>query len=139
MSFYFEAANSLNNKNVKLSERINLPARKLRGFQLGRVGPKDGDDYIGGNFAYSINFSSTIPQLFEESQNLDFLIFSDIADIWGVDYSSSLNDSKVRSSIGIGLDWFSPIGPMNFSLSHPLSKADTDKTESFRFNLGTTF
>ena len=68
MSFYFESANSLNNKNVKLSERINLPARKLRGFQLGRVGPKDGDDYIGGNFAYSLNFSSTIPQLFEESK-----------------------------------------------------------------------
>ena len=139
LSFYFESANSLNNKNVKLSERINLPARKLRGFQLGRVGPKDGDDYIGGNFAYSLNFSSTIPQLFEESQNLDFLIFSDIADIWGVDYSSNLNDSKVRSSIGIGLDWFSPIGPMNFSLSHPITKAETDITESFRFNLGTTF
>ena len=43
LSFYFEFANSLNNKNVKLSERINLPARKLRGFQLGRVGPKDGE------------------------------------------------------------------------------------------------
>ena len=138
LSFYFESANSLNNKNIKLSERINLPPRKLRGFQRGRVGPKDGDDYIGGNFAYSINFSSTIPQFFEESQNLDFLIFSDIADIWGVDYSSNLNDSKVRSSIGIGLDWFSPIGPMNFSLSHPITKAETDITESYRFNLGTT-
>ena len=57
----------------------------------------------------------------------------------GVDYSSNLNDSKVRSSIGIGLDWFSPIGPMNFSLSHPITKAETDITESFRFNLGTTF
>ena len=57
----------------------------------------------------------------------------------GSDYDSSLNDSKIRSAVGLALDWYSPIGPMNFSLSYPTSKADTDRTESFRFNLGTTF
>ena len=139
ISFYFETANSLNNKDVKLSERINIPSKRLRGFETGRIGPKDGDDFIGGNFAYSLNFSSNIPQFFEESQNVEFLFFTDIADVWGVDYDSSLNDSKIRSSIGLGLEWYSPVGPMNFSLSHPVSKADTDKTESFRFNLGTSF
>ena len=139
VSFYFETANSIKNKDIKLSERINIPSRRLRGFEAGRVGPKDGDDFIGGNFAYSMNFSSNIPQFFEESQNVEFLLFTDIADIWGVDYDSSLNDSKIRSSVGLALDWFSPVGPMNFSLSHPISKADTDKTESFRFNLGTSF
>ncbi len=139
ISFYFETANSINNKDIKLSERINIPSRRLRGFENGRIGPKDGDDFIGGNFAYSINFSSNIPQLFEESQNVDFLFFTDVADLWGVDYDSSLNDSKIRSSVGFALDWFSPVGPMNFSLSHPISKAKTDKTESFRFNLGTSF
>ena len=57
-----------------------------------------------------------------------------------VDYSSALNDSgEIRSSVGLGIDWMTVVGPMNFSLSHPLTKADTDKTESFRFNLGTTF
>ncbi len=139
VSLYFETANSIKNKDIKLSERINIPSRRLRGFESGRVGPKDGDDFIGGNFAYSMNFQSSIPQFFEESQNIDFLLFTDVADIWGVDYDSSLNDSKIRSSVGLALDWYSPIGPMNFSLSHPISKADTDKTESFRFNLGTSF
>ncbi len=139
ISFYFETANSLSNDDVKLSERISIPARRLRGFEIGKVGPKDGDDFIGGNFAYSLNFSSTIPKLFEESQNVEILFFTDIADIWGVDYDSSLNDSKIRSSVGLALDWYSPVGPMNFSLSLPTSKADTDRTESFRFNLGTTF
>ena len=139
ISFYFETANSLNNKDIKLSERINVPSRRLRGFESGRIGPKDGEDYIGGNFAYSMNFSTNIPQFFEESQDVEFLFFTDIADVWGVDYDSSLNKSKIRSSIGLALDWYSPIGPMNFSLSHPVSKADTDKTESFRFNLGTSF
>ena len=86
-----------------------------------------------------MNFSSTIPQFLEESQNVDFLLFTDIADIWGVDYDSSLDDSKIRSSIGLGLDWYSPLGPMNFSFAHPITKGSGDKTETFRFNLGTTF
>ena len=72
LSFYFETANSLNNKNIKLSERINIPSSRLRGFERGRVGPKDGDDFIGGNYAYSVNFASNVPFIFEESQNLDF-------------------------------------------------------------------
>ncbi len=138
-SIYIETANSINDKDIKLSERIKIPSKRLRGFESGRVGPKDGDDFIGGNYAYTINFSSTIPQFFEESQNVDFLIFTDAADVRGVDYDSSLDSSKIRSSMGLGLDWFSPIGPMNFSLAYPITKADGDKTEKFRFNLGTTF
>ena len=139
ISFYLQSANSLNNKDIKLSERINIPSSRLRGFEAGRIGPKDGDDYVGGNYAYSINLVSNIPQIFEESQNLDFLIFADAADLWGVDYNSSIEGEGVRSSVGVGLDWLSPIGPMNFTLAHPITKKNGDKTESFRFNLGTTF
>ncbi len=139
ISFYFETANSLNNKDIKLSERITIPSNRLRGFEAGRVGPKDGDDYIGGNYAYSINFASNIPQIFEESQNLDFLFFADAADIWGVDYDSTIKGQGIRSSVGLALDWTSPIGPLNFTLAYPIAKKTGDKTESFRFNLGTTF
>jgi outer membrane protein insertion porin family len=139
ISFYFQTANSLNNKDIKLSERINIPSSRLRGFERGRVGPKDGDDFIGGNYAYSINFASNVPFLFEESQKLDFLIFADAADVWGVDYDSSIKGNGIRSSIGVALDWMSPLGPMNFSLAYPITKVTGDKTESFRFNLGTTF
>ena len=139
ISFHLQSANSLNNKNVKLSERITIPSSRLRGFEAGRVGPKDGDDFIGGNYAYSINFATNIPQIFEESQNLDFLFFADAADIWGVDYNSSIEGDGIRSSVGLALDWMSPVGPMNFTLAYPVSKKTGDKTESFRFNLGTTF
>ena len=67
-------------------------------------------------------------------------IFIDAANVWGVDYNPSLdNGSKIRSSTGVGLDWFTPIGPLNFSLAVPLTTEDSDKTEKFRFNLGTTF
>ena len=80
-----------------------------------------------------------MPQLFQNSQNTDFVIFLDAANVWGVDYDSSLDKNDIRSSIGIGLDWFSPVGPMNFSLAHPITKNSSDITETFRFNLGTTF
>ena len=60
--------------------------------------------------------------------------------MWGVDYDSSIDDSnKIRSAYGLGVDWFTPIGPLSFSLSQTLSKATTDETESFRFDIGTTF
>ena len=139
ISIYLQSANSLNNKNIKLSERITIPSSRLRGFESGRVGPKDGDDFIGGNYAYSINFASNIPQIFEESQSLDFLIFADAADIWGVDYNSSIQGDGIRSSVGVALDWMSPVGPMNFTLAYPVTKKTGDRTETFRFNLGTTF
>jgi len=134
------ASNSLNNKEIKLSERLFVPSRNLRGFETGKIGPKDGNDFVGGNYMTSLNIVSTLPQFLENSENLDFLIFLDAANLWGVDYDKSLNDnSSIRSSIGIGVDWLTPIGPLNFSLSQPISKETTDVTETFRFNLGTTF
>ena len=140
LSLFLQSANSINNKDVKLTERLFLPSNKLRGFEAGKVGPKDGDDFIGGNFATSINFNTTLPLIFDNVQNLDASLFVDVANIWGVDYDSSIDDSdKVRSSIGIGIDWFSVIGPINFSLSESISKASSDVTQSFRFNIGTTF
>ena len=71
---------------------------------------------------------------------MDIGFFLDIGNVWGVDYDSSIDDSnKLRSSTGIAANWLSPLGPMTFVLSQNLSKADTDVTESFNFNLGTTF
>ena len=138
-SFFIKASKSINNKDIKLSERLNIPSNKLRGFEKGKIGPIDGNDFIGGNFVSAINLSSTIPQILENSQNIDVAVFFDAANVWGVDYDSSLDNSKIRSSIGLGIDWFTLIGPLNFSFALPLSKEDTDKTESFRFNIGTSF
>ena len=139
-SFLLKGAASLTGKDVKLSERLFVPAGRLRGFESGKIGPKDGDDFVGGNYITAINLSSTLPQILENSQNLDFLMFFDAASIWGVDYDSTLPEgSKIRSSIGIGIDWLSTLGPLSFSLAQPITKGNNDVTESFRFNLGTTF
>ena len=139
LSFLLSSSTSISGDNVKLSERLYIPARKLRGFEAGKVGPKDGSDYVGGNYISSINATSTIPYFLENVQNIDIVMFADIGNIWGVDYNSSLETDEIRSSVGLGMDWLTPIGPLTFSLAHPITKADADTTETFRFNLGTSF
>ena len=138
-SLFLKSTNSLSGNNIKLSERNYIPSSRLRGFEFGKIGPKDGNDFVGGNYAVALNFSSSIPKILENIQSTDFSIFMDVANLWGVDYNSALDYDKIRSSVGIGLDYLSPIGPLSFSLSHPITKDDTDVTQSFRFNLGTTF
>ena len=140
VSINLRSAFSLKNNDIKLSERLFIPSSSLRGFERGKVGPKDNNDFIGGNYLASINFTSTLPQILPSFQNTDFLIFLDAANIWGVDYDSSLDeDSEIRSSIGFGIDWFTPIGPMNFSFATPITKGNNDITETFRFDWGTSF
>ena len=139
-SVLVKSANSLTDDDIKLSERLFVPSSRLRGFETGKIGPKDGDDYIGGNFVTALNFNTTIPQLFPTAENFEFLFFVDAANIWGVDYDSSLDKSNdIRSSMGLAVDWMTVVGPLNFSLAQPITKSSGDKLQSFRFNLGTTF
>ena len=141
VGIYTRAVTSLkSNSDVRVSKRLFLPAQKLRGFEAGKVGPKDGNDYVGGNYMASFNASSTLPFLFPTFDNVNFSVFFDAANIWHVDYSKNVDQgNSIRSATGIAVDLISPVGPLSFSLSHPISQADGDATESFRFNLGTTF
>tara|TARA_Y100000992_G_scaffold137704_1_gene91181 strand:+ start:927 stop:3167 length:2241 start_codon:yes stop_codon:yes gene_type:complete len=139
-NIYGKTVHSLNGENVRITNRTFLPRNKLKGFNTRNIGPVDSTDYVGGNYAAALNIDTTLPMFFPTLENIDFRYFVDVANLWGVDYSSSVDQSNtVRSSTGFVVDWFTPIGPLNFSLSQNLSKADDDKTESFQFNLGTTF
>ena len=138
--FYATAINGLSDKDVRLNKRVKLPASKLRGFKPGKVGPKDGEDYVGGNYASAMNFEVNLPNLLPEATKTDVALFLDAGNLWGVDYSSAINDgNKLRSTAGIATSWLSPLGPMSFIFSRNISKANTDVIEKFNFNLGTTF
>ena len=137
---YSRAINSLTNDDVRVSKRIYAPTSRLRGFESGKVGPVDGTDHIGGNYVATFNTSSTIPYILQTQESMDLKVFFDAGNIWGVDYSSSLDDSNtIRTSTGLALEWITPIGPLSFTYAEALSKASTDKTQSFKFQLGTTF
>ena len=140
VSIFARAINSLNDKNVRVSKRVYVPGKKLRGFVSGRIGPLDGGEFIGGNYGSALNIASTFPKLLPELQNVDFSFFFDAANVWGVDYDKSIDEKNdLRSSVGLGLNWMTPIGPLSFSYAEPLSRSETDILERFRFNLGTTF
>ena len=137
---YLASIDGLGGDDVRISKRRGISSSRLRGFEKNKVGPVDGSDHVGGNYVASLNFETNLPNVLPENSNADLGLFLDFGNVWGVDYDSSIDESnEIRSSTGITLNWLSPIGPLNFVVSQNLSKADTDVTESFTFNLGTTF
>ncbi len=138
--FLLTTVNGLGSDDVRLSKRKSLGTRRLRGFEKNRIGPVDGNDHIGGNYASVLNLEANLPNLLPDDTRTDIILFLDFGNVWGVDYDSNIDDSnKIRSSTGAMASWMSPIGPMTFTLSQNLSKASTDETQSFNFQLGTTF
>ncbi len=139
-SFYLKSVNSFSDNDVRISKRAFVPYHRLRGFEKGKIGPIENSDYIGGNYIYTANLSTNLPQILTTVENLDFSYFIDAANVWGVDYDSTINNSnKIRTSTGIAMDILTVVGPLTLSYSVPISKESTDKTENFRFNIGTSF
>ena len=138
--FLLSTINGLGSDNVRLSKRKSLSNRRMRGFERNKIGPVDGSDHIGGNYAAVLNLETNLPNLLPDDTRTDVILFLDFGNVWGVDYDSQIDDSnKIRSSTGAMASWISPLGPMTFTLSQNLTKASSDKTESFNFSLGTTF
>ncbi len=139
LKFYARSIHGING-DVKLTDRLFIPGNKLRGFVRGKVGPKDGDDWVGGNYTTAVNAEAQLPNLLPESYRTDFNVFIDTANVWNVDYTNSLDDTnKLRSSIGVGANVWTPVGPLSWTFSQDIAKAKSDKTESVNFRLGTSF
>ena len=131
---------AFNDKDVKLSDRIFASASDIRGFEQRGLGPVDSGDHIGGNNLATLSLKSTFPNSIPENLRATTFLFLDMGNVWGADYSSLISDSsKLRTSTGIALDLMSPIGPLSFTYSIPLSKASTDKEQNFLFNIGSSF
>ena len=131
---------AFDNKNVKLSDRIFATVSDIRGFESRGIGPVDSGDHIGGNNLATLSLKSTFPNPIPEALRANSFVFFDIGNVWGADYSDLISgSSKIRSSTGVALDIMSPMGPLNFTYSVPLSKASTDKEQRFLFNIGSSF
>ena len=140
IKFYGAAVNGIGDDDVRISKRLRIPSSRLRGFKNGKIGPKDGTDYVGGNYAAAINLEAALPNLLPETTKTEVGVFLDAGNNWGLDYDSTIDDSnKIRSSVGVNASWISPLGPMSFIFSQNITKAATDSTETFNFKLGTTF
>ena len=130
----------LQDEDTRLTSRLFIPPKRLRGFNTRRVGPKDGEDWVGGNYVSAMGFEAQLPNLLPESTRTDISVFFDTANIWGVDYNDTLDETnKIRSSFGVSADVFTTIGPLSFTVAQDLTKSTNDETETFNFRLGTSF
>ena len=126
--------------DVRLTNRLYIPRSRLRGFNTYRVGPQDGDDYIGGNYTTAVSVEAQLPNILPESYKTDVSLFFDTANIWAVDYSDTIDETnKIRSSVGVSANIYTTIGPLSFTIAQDLTKATNDVTETFNFRLGTSF
>ena len=139
IKLFARSVHGLDNEDTRLTERLFIPASKLRGFNTKKVGPKDGKDYIGGNFNTALGLEAQLPNLLPEATKTDVSIFLDTANVWGVDYDDNLDQSKIRSSVGVSANVYTVIGPLTFILAQDITKASSDETQSFEFRLGTSF
>lgn len=124
--------------------RYNLGGENLRGFAYGGADARaeDGDDALGGNWIANGSVEMRMPLGLPEELGVTGKVFTDfgvigepdIDDMTGVDYENSL-----RASVGVGVIWKSPVGPINIDIAQPVLKQDFDETELFRLNFGTRF
>lgn len=139
IKYKFKTIDSLISKSVKLSDRVFLKDYELRGFSYRGVGPKVNNDFIGGNYLASSSLSLSVPNGLPDNYRTSTSIFIDIGNVWGSDISGVDDYSKIRSSAGVSLSWFSPIGPLTISFAEPISKLSSDSVEQFSFRLGGVF
>ena len=91
---------------MRVSKRVYIPSSRLRGFESGKIGPKDGLEYVGGNYGSAINLNTTLPNVLSGYENVDLNLFLDAATLREVDYDSSLESSSIRSAAGVSVNWF---------------------------------
>jgi len=127
------------NKDIKYSDRLSVTNNNLRGFADRGIGPKIDNDFIGGNYSFYTSFSSTLPNGLPEKWNAITNVFFDTANVWGVDDNSTSDSNKLRTSIGLGLSWISPLGPISITYAEAITKENTDEVEQFNFRIGSAF
>ena len=130
-------------EDVRIVDRFFLGGRRFRGFDPSGIGPRDArtGDALGGNLSYTVTGELGFPLEYGEDLNLRGSLFTDVGSLGRTDDSGPevLDEGSLRLSIGAGLNFLTPIGPIRLDFAEALVKEDHDRTETFRFSLGTRF
>jgi len=126
---------STNGDDVPLGEKFFLGGiRTIRGFKTREVGPEDNGEYIGGEKMAYANFEYLFP--IDKDLGLKGVLFYDVGNAWK-DNESYFSD--LRSSVGAGIRWLSPLGPLRFEWGYNLDQRDGEKPSVFEFSIGKAF
>ena len=132
--------NGYSNKYAPVDQMFNIGGKNLRGFKYGKVGPRLGSSFTGGNYYYVIATETNFDLPIDE-YDISSSLFFDIGSVWGLDnrYGAIDDDHKLRASLGININWDSAIGPINFILAEPFMSEPLDITDKFSFDIGYNF
>ena len=142
-AFKFQAGslNGYNSEYAPLSSNFKLGGKRLRGFKSGKVGPRTGNSYTGGQYYYLTSFETNI-DFNLDAFDITSTLFFDIGSVWGLEnpaYSNIKDDHEMRSSIGVNFNWDSAIGPINVIYATILEDENTDTTDNLYFDIGYNF
>ena len=128
---------SLNNNDILTDDKYSLGGRSLRGFDNYGAGPRNSrTSYIGGNnmavlkldYSYEITRQSNFPFYLN--------VFNDYGLIWENKTTPTQSDNNIRSSIGFGIKYYSPIGPIGITWGFPIMDEEYDIKRMFLFSVG---
>lgn len=132
-------------EDVKLLDRFYIGGNEVRGFKTDGIGPrdKDTDDALGGEIFYASSLQLSFPLGLPQELDIRGRVFTDVGSSWQLAEQGNGNivedASSPRLSVGTGLTWVSPFGPLGIDLGFALIKQEFDKTEILRLNFGTRF
>lgn len=131
---------------LRVFDHFKNSDRIIRGFEFNGIGPYDEDtgDHLGGTtyFHASAEAQFPVPGL-PQSFGLRGAVFADAATLHGSDLQTTADvrgtDMALRASVGVGLIWASPFGPLRVDYAVPVAKEDEDEVQNFNFGISTRF
>ena len=128
---------SLNNNDILTDDKFSLGGRSLRGFDIYGVGPRNSrSSYIGGNNIASLKLDYSY-EITRQSNFPFFLnIFNDYGLIWENKTAPTQSDNNIRSSVGFGIRYYSPVGPIGLTWGFPIMDEEYDIKRMFLFSIG---
>ncbi len=159
--------NEVGNDGLRMLDHFQMGPQLVRGFAPNGIGPRDitygtTDDSLGGTKYWGASIEGQWPFWFMPKEvGLKGAVYADAGSLWdykgptswaqtgeingtvnGVHCNCAMtydNEYLVRSSVGVGVIWASPFGPLRFDYAVPITKSPYDRVQQFRFGGGTTF
>jgi outer membrane protein insertion porin family len=130
--------------DLHVFDQFTFGGRQVRGFKNDGIGPRVGEDAIGGTTYFNASAEVTVPMpAVPEDFGLRAAFFADAGSLYGNDVpvNGTVNgtDSSLRASVGAGVSWASPFGALRFDYAVPVAKEDYDEEQRFRFSMANQF
>jgi outer membrane protein insertion porin family len=143
-------------KDLRMLDHFQMGPNLVRGFAPSGIGPRDitpgtNLDPLGGSIYWGASLEAQAPFSFlPKDAGLKGAVFADAGSLWdyrgpttwnvtGETLQPAPDSGAIRASVGVGLIWNSPFGPLRFDYAFPLAKQGYDRIQQFRFGGGTKF